>query len=222
MHKLLPLLVFLGLTACSTQVIQSQNHKKNRAYDQQLFAKVILPDVGPQFVILHPDILAQELEIEEGLTPLMKDLFWAGLISPLTDSKIQFEPSDRQLILSLDPVTTEIREDFQMKAFLPHQRIRPQDAKGILLIIHEWSLGYGLTSEGFYDINQSRQVSEPEKATTFSSILSYTLWDSNKAQVIQHGVVEAQIPRPTTWTTELFKELALKTNTKLHQQIGGI
>lgn len=219
--KYLFVMISLVLFGCASQQTQVQDYKRNRAYTSQP-QKIVIPELGTQFLVIHPELLGEELQITEGLNQIFKDLFWAGLLSPLTQSQVQFQPTDRALILDIQPISATIRDEFRIRAFLPPQKL-PQEAKDeFYLIIHEWSLGYGLTAAGFFDYEQSRVVSEPTQATTLSSVMSYSLWDASQAQVVQHGVVETHIPRTKSWTTEDFKELALKTNVELHRQLGGI
>lgn len=221
LFKFLVTICLAQIVSCTHQTETSVFHTKNQAYPSTP-RLLVVPKPGAQFVVLHPNTLEKELQIDRGLTDIMLKLFWAGLLSPLSQSKIKLKPSDKQLVLDITPVNASISQDFQIKAFLPPQTLNSRSNVDSYLIIHEWSLGYGLTAKGFYDLNKSREISEPGKARTLNTVLSYSVWDSKNAQVIQHGVVEAGIPRSSSWQTEDFKSLAIKLNLELHRQLGGV
>ena len=218
LSHLVILFSLLLMTACSSEVFNTKKWSNNPAYQQKIDTLFIPPLIG-QFVILHPEQLGQELQITSGLDSIMLGFFTASLLSENTNSSVQFLPISEVVLLEDKVTNPEIQPGFFIKANLPQQKLAPNAKNSPVLLIHEWFLGFGIESNSFYDQYASRQERDPKSAKGLGCVMSYSLWDQAKAQVIQSGVVEAVIPRKKIWETDDFKSLANQITLSLYSQI---
>ena len=172
-----------------------------------------------QLVLLHPEILGNELQITQGLDTLLPKIFYASLIQNLQNSDFEVAPINTILDLSDTQQNPKISEQFFINAWYPEQKVQANPQFRFQLLIHEWYLGYGISKQSFYDFTTKQNEINPLKAGNFGSVISYSIWDSKNSQVVQYGVSEASIIRPKTWETKDFQRLALKNAEIIKAQI---